>query len=320
MNKSLLLAATAAFVLATPASAQILGGGGPLGGPLGGGLGGSVGGTLGTTIDRTRTTVDTSTRVRVDRELPARRMRRGDVLDTVPRLGERPIATRGSARADSRLSLDQRMLRTRGVAAANRRGMRRVSATRTGVQVFVPPVIVPAPPAPVVYRSYYPAYSSGYYYEPGAVFIESRYAEPYIERQYDDLEVALEDTGVTVERRGGDLVVMLPADVTFAFDKSEIRPRFFNVLNAFIQSLLTYPGTDVEVVGHTDSAGSEAYNMSLSERRGRSVADYLVARGIDPSRLVVEAMGESDPIATNATAEGRAANRRVELIIHPRAG
>jgi outer membrane protein OmpA-like peptidoglycan-associated protein len=251
--------------------------------------------------------------------VPERRSRRGETLDTV-RIGERPVLLRGSAQANSRVSLDQQLLRTRGGAAANRRGMRRVTATQSGVQVFMPSVVVPGPVTPS-YRVYsYPAYSGSYYYGPNAVFVEHRYVDSYMDRQYVDLEASFADTGVTVERRGDALVIMLPADVTFAFDRSEIRPRFFGVLNAFAETLRNYPGSDVEVVGHTDSVGSETYNLALSERRGRTVAEYLVARGVEPARLTVEAMGESEPIASNATAEGRAANRRVELIIHPRAG
>lgn len=309
MTKFLLSAAVAAIAIASPASAQILGGGGL------GGIGGSVGGTLGTTVDRVRLP-DTP---RIDRSLPTRRERREQSLVPLSPLGEREIVS-SRAQADARLTLDQRLLRTRGAEAASRRGMRRQAPTSSGVQVFVPAVVIPAPATPSVYVSRYPAYSSSYYYGPGAVFVEDRYVEPYMERQYSDLEVTLRGSGATVERRGHDLYVMLPADVTFAFDRADIRPRFFGVLNGFIDTLLRYPGTDVEVIGHTDSVGSEAYNMDLSERRGRSVADYLVARGVDPARLVVEAMGESQPIATNATAEGRAANRRVELIVHPRAG
>lgn len=313
MNKFLFGAATFAMIAAAPASAQILGGGGP----LGGGIGGSVGGTLGGTIDRPILTPRTLPRT--DRVLPERRARRGDTLETT-RIGERPILLRGSAQADTRLTLDQQMLRTRGVAAANRRGMRRVQATGSGVQVFVPSVVVAGPVLPRARTYSYPAYSSGYYYGPSAVYVERQYVDTYVDRQYADLEASFVDTGVTVERRGHDLVIMLPADVTFAFDRAEIRPRFFSILNRFAETLRNYPGSDVEVVGHTDSVGSEVYNLGLSERRGRSVADYLVARGVEPARLVVEAMGESEPIASNATAEGRAANRRVELIIHPRAG
>ncbi|MES2444602.1 MAG: OmpA family protein [Pseudomonadota bacterium] len=329
MNKTLLsTAAIAALIVAAPASAQILGGGGP----GGGGLGGSIGGTLGGTIDRGRTTIDTTTRVRestrIDRELPTRRNRRGvastvagdAAIDSATRLGERRIVTRQSAAAEARLSLDQRMLRTRGVAAASRRGLRRVSATASGVQVFVPRVALPAPALPRVAVHAYPAYSSSYYYDPGAVFVGSAYVDTYMDRQHQDLEAALRGTGATVERRGDDLIVMLPGDVTFAFDKADIRPRFYGVLSAFAQTMRNYPGTDVEVIGHTDAVGSDAYNLGLSERRGRSVAEFLVAQDAEPSRLVVEAMGEAEPVASNATVDGRAANRRVELIVHPRAG
>lgn len=332
MNKFLLSGAAAALIAATPASAQILGGGGGGVGGLGGGLGGSVGGTLGTTIERGRTTVDTTTRLRssarIDRELRARKARRGvaaaiagdAALENRTRLGERRITTSQSASAFSRLSLEQRMLRTRGVAAASRRGLRRVAPTAAGVQVFVPPVAVAGPVLPRPLLNTYPLHSSAYYYGPDAVFVDSGYVGLYMDRQYQDLEASLRGTGATVERRGDNLVVMLPADVTFAFDKSDIRPRFYGVLNAFAGTMRNYPGTDVEVVGHTDAVGSDAYNLKLSERRGRSVADFLVARQAEPSRLVVEAMGEAYPVASNATVEGRAANRRVELIVHPRAG
>ncbi len=115
-------------------------------------------------------------------------------------------------------------------------------------------------------------------------------------------------------------MVALPADVTFAFDRADIQPRFYGALSAFARTLAAYPGTDVQVVGHTDAVGAERYNLSLSERRGRAVADYLVAARTEPARLVVEAMGESQPVASNASVQGRAANRRVELIVHPRAG
>ncbi|MDP9086910.1 MAG: OmpA family protein [Pseudomonadota bacterium] len=125
-------------------------------------------------------------------------------------------------------------------------------------------------------------------------------------------------TGASVTRRGNDLVLELPADVTFAFDKADIQPRFLGTLSAVARSLTAYRATDVEIIGHTDSIGSDQYNLALSERRGRSVADFLVDRAADPSRLVVEAMGKSEPIASNATLAGRAANRRVELVFHPR--
>lgn len=331
MKKFLFGTATLALLAGAPASAQILGGGGPVGGGLGGGLGGTVGGTLGTTIDRGRTTVDTTTRTRgsLRTERVVRNPRRGDrgvtgivrgdaSVDNATRLGERRIVT-GSASTEGRLSLDQRMLRTRGAVAATRRGLRRVAPTAAGVQVFVPTKIA-APAVPRLAIRSFPVYSSAYYYSPGAVFVGSTYVDTYIDRQEQDLEASLRGTGATVERRGDDLIVMLPADVTFAFDKSDIRPRFYGVLSAFADTINAYPGTDIEVVGHTDSVGSDSYNLALSERRGRTVANFLVAQSTDPARLVVEAMGETEPVASNATVDGRAANRRVELIVHPRAG
>lgn len=331
MNRFLFSAAAAALTIAAPASAQILGGGG-VGGLGGGGLGGSVSGTLGTTIERGRTTVDSTTRVRgsarVDRELRDRRRTRGvtgivagdAAIENTTRLGERRIYTNQSASAFERLSLEQRMLRTRGVAAATRRGLKRVSPTASGVQVFVPQVAVAGPALPRPLVDAYPVYSDRYYYGPNAVFVDYGYVGAYMDRQYQDLEASLHGTGATVSRRGDDLVVLLPADVTFAFDKSDIQSRFYGVLAAFAQTMRNYPGTDVEVIGHTDSVGSDAYNLKLSERRGRSVADFLVAHQAEPARLVVQGMGEAYPIASNASVEGRAANRRVELVVHPRAG
>ena len=141
-----------------------------------------------------------------------------------------------------------------------------------------------------------------------------------MDRQYQDLETSLRGSGATVRRRGDDLVVLFPADVTFAFDKADIRSRFYGPLNAFARTLNAYPGTDIEILGHTDSVGSDSYNLGLSERRGRSVADFLAERQVSPARMVVEAMGEAEPVASNATVEGRAANRRVEMVVHPRAG
>lgn len=139
-----------------------------------------------------------------------------------------------------------------------------------------------------------------------------------MDRQYRDLQADVAGTGITIERRGPDLVLQLPADVTFAFDRSDIQPRFVPTLDAVARTVADYGGTDVEVIGHTDSLGSDAYNLALSQRRGARVADYPVYRNTDARRLIVEAMGESEPIASNATIGGRAANRRVEIILHPR--
>lgn len=101
--------------------------------------------------------------------------------------------------------------------------------------------------------------------------------------------------------------------VNFDLDKADIRPDAGVILDEAASQLSQVPGTRVSVEGHTDSSGSDAYNQSLSERRAGSVRDYLVSKGVEGSRLSTAGYGESRPVADNATAEGRALNRRVEL-------
>lgn len=85
------------------------------------------------------------------------------------------------------------------------------------------------------------------------------------------------------------------------------------------RTIAAYSTTDVEAIGHTDAVGSDAYNFALSQRRGASVADFLVNRHTNPERLVVERLGKTEPVASNATVAGRAANRRVEIVLHGQA-
>jgi OOP family OmpA-OmpF porin len=101
--------------------------------------------------------------------------------------------------------------------------------------------------------------------------------------------------------------------VQFDLDKADIRPDAGVILDEAANQLSQAPGTGVSVEGHTDSSGSDAYNQSLSERRAASVRDYLVGKGVEGGRLSTAGYGESQPVADNATAEGRALNRRVEL-------
>lgn len=337
-----LIGAAAIALTATTASAQILGGGlgGGIGGGLGGGLGGVTGGlngSIGGTLDTTRTATTAAQRARevarqADRDArraarQAERQTRRDAragltgnaaIDGAVSRNDGALNVGGSAQGQA--VLDAPALRTRGIVAATGRGLRRVTATASGVPVFVAAQAVPAPvaiAAPVV--TAYPVYRPGAYYGgTDVVYLPPAQVGPYMDRQYVDLRRDMAGTGATVVRRGRNLVVQLPADVTFAFDKADIQPRFYGALNALARSLGKYDATDVEIVGHTDAVGSESYNLALSERRGRSVADFLVSRAAEPSRLVVEAMGESEPVATNATISGRAANRRVEIILHPR--
>ena len=101
--------------------------------------------------------------------------------------------------------------------------------------------------------------------------------------------------------------------VNFDFNKSNIRPDAAVILDEAASILKANPSRSVKVAGYTDSVGSDKYNQGLSERRAKSVRDYLVSKGVDASRLTSMGFGESNPIATNDTAEGRALNRRVEL-------
>ncbi|OGV10966.1 MAG: hypothetical protein A3J84_07150 [Ignavibacteria bacterium RIFOXYA2_FULL_37_17] len=101
--------------------------------------------------------------------------------------------------------------------------------------------------------------------------------------------------------------------VNFQFNSAQLTPESYPILFYAVQNLNENPDTKVEIQGHTDNIGSEQYNMKLSEERAQTVRDYLVAKGIDPSRLTVKGYGESMPVADNSTPEGRSLNRRIEF-------
>jgi len=142
-------------------------------------------------------------------------------------------------------------------------------------------------------------------------------AGSYMDRQQAELRRQLAGTGVDVTRQGDNIILNMPSDVTFAVDQSDIQSRFYPVLDDVARTLNAYPQTLVDVIGHADSTGADDYNQRLSERRASSVAGYLVNRGVLPDRLYVAGRGESQPIASNATEQGRAQNRRVEIILRP---
>jgi outer membrane protein OmpA-like peptidoglycan-associated protein len=139
----------------------------------------------------------------------------------------------------------------------------------------------------------------------------------YIDQQQRDLERSLAGTGANVTRYGDGLVITFPANVTFATDSATIYPGFYRTLDDVSATLNQYPQSYLDVIGHTDSVGDEYYNQQLSERRANSVGNYLRSRGVHPGRIATYGMGETQPVASNATAEGRQANRRVELRITP---
>lgn len=142
----------------------------------------------------------------------------------------------------------------------------------------------------------------------------------YMDRQEAELRAELQGSGVSVTRIGDNITLNMPGNVTFATDSSDLNPAFFDVLTSVSKVMQEFDKTVVEVAGHTDSTGSDAYNQSLSERRANSVSRYLQTQGINSQRMITIGMGESMPVADNSTASGRSANRRVEITMVPVTG
>ncbi len=139
----------------------------------------------------------------------------------------------------------------------------------------------------------------------------------YMDKQERDLRARTAGTDVQVIRQGDDLVLNIPSGITFAYDSATVQPQFQRTLDQVADTLRQYNQTYIDVYGHTDSTGSDAYNQTLSERRAVSVADYLSAHGVQAARIGTRGYGETQPIASNDTDAGRAANRRVEVKIVP---
>jgi outer membrane protein OmpA-like peptidoglycan-associated protein len=142
----------------------------------------------------------------------------------------------------------------------------------------------------------------------------------YMDRQQRALEAELSGTGVGVARQGDNLVLRMPSDVTFATNQSNLDSRFLPVLDDVARVLQEYDRSMVDVIGHTDSSGGDAINQPLSERRASSVASYLIDRGVIRERLYVAGNSSRNPIADNTTVDGKAKNRRVEILIRPFTG
>jgi outer membrane protein OmpA-like peptidoglycan-associated protein len=139
----------------------------------------------------------------------------------------------------------------------------------------------------------------------------------YMDKQERDLRARTAGTDIDVIRDGDNLVLNMPSGITFATDQSTIQPQYRPTLDTVAQTLADYSQTYIDVYGHTDSDGSEMYNQGLSERRAASVAAYLETRGVNSARIATRGFGETQPVASNATADGKAANRRVEIKIVP---
>jgi outer membrane protein OmpA-like peptidoglycan-associated protein len=142
----------------------------------------------------------------------------------------------------------------------------------------------------------------------------------YMDREEAALRERLAGTGVSVSRVGDEIVLNMPGNITFQTNAAAISADFYPVLDSVATVVNEYEKTLVEVVGHTDSTGTDAINQPLSEQRADSVAAYLASRGVLPQRIATAGLGSRQPVASNATAEGRAQNRRVEITLAPITG
>jgi outer membrane protein OmpA-like peptidoglycan-associated protein len=139
----------------------------------------------------------------------------------------------------------------------------------------------------------------------------------YMDRQEAALREKTQGTGIEVQRVGDQIALNMPSGITFDVNSAAIQGDFYGPLDQVSTTLMEYPKTAIDVVGHASSDGDDAYNQALSERRADSVSSYLVNSGVQSVRLNSFGMGETQPIADNSTQAGRAANRRVEILLIP---
>lgn len=140
-----------------------------------------------------------------------------------------------------------------------------------------------------------------------------------MERQKREMEQATRGTGIAVSQTADNqLMLNIPSDISFAVGRSDIQPNFAPVLDQFAMGLRNNPYSDVRIVGHTDSTGSDAINNPLSLARAESARNFLTMRGVSGARIQVEGRGSHQPVASNDTLDGRARNRRVEIYVGER--
>ena len=139
----------------------------------------------------------------------------------------------------------------------------------------------------------------------------------YMDSQEAKLRKTLRASGVSVERDGNNINLVMPGNITFVTNGHDLNADFYEVLDSVILVLQEFEKTIIVAAGHTDSRGSNDYNQSLSERRANSVARYLLSKEVVEARIEAVGFGEDSPIADNATVEGRSLNRRVELSLIP---
>jgi len=137
-----------------------------------------------------------------------------------------------------------------------------------------------------------------------------------LDKQASELQQSM-DSRVQIINTGSELIVRMPQDILFAVDSANVNPGLQDDLRALAANLQRYPASTIQVVGHTDNTGTAAYNQNLSERRASAVSSVLIGAGVNSSRVRSFGRGESEPLASNLTVEGRAQNRRVDIRIIP---
>lgn len=142
-------------------------------------------------------------------------------------------------------------------------------------------------------------------------------AGQYMDRQEAQLRKRLEGTGVRVKRDGNNIELIMPGNITFDVDQSNIRSSFYDVLDSVVLVVKEFDQTAIAVGGHTDSTGSFEYNQQLSEKRAQSVAQYMLNNNVAQGRVHTTGYGPRFPIASNDNEQGRQQNRRVEIDLMP---
>lgn len=139
----------------------------------------------------------------------------------------------------------------------------------------------------------------------------------YMDKQERELRAKTAGTDVEVVRKGDEILLNIPSGVTFATNSYAVQPQFRRTLDDVASTLASYSQTYIDVYGHTDSTGNDSINVPLSQNRAQAVANYLATRGVASARIGTQGFGAGQPVASNATPEGRQQNRRVEIKIVP---
>ena len=138
-----------------------------------------------------------------------------------------------------------------------------------------------------------------------------------LDKQAAELQASISNDRIQIINNGDHLVVVMPQDILFAIDSNQVNSSLRSDLSALANNLQQYPGSTIDIIGHTDNTGTAEHNRDLSNRRANAVAAILINQGVSGGRIRSIGQGENQPTASNLTSTGRAQNRRVEIIIRP---